>query len=48
MPGAHWSYFPSVLELVITFGFVTLGVLGYIYIVKRFPILAAGSPGTRT
>jgi Ni/Fe-hydrogenase subunit HybB-like protein len=48
MPGAHWSYFPSVLELVITLGFMTLGVLGYIYIVKRFPILAAGSPGTRT
>jgi Ni/Fe-hydrogenase subunit HybB-like protein len=47
MPGAHWSYFPSVLEMVITFGFITLGVVGYMYIVKRFPILAA-EPGTRT
>jgi Ni/Fe-hydrogenase subunit HybB-like protein len=45
MPGSHWSYFPSVAELVITIGFVTMGVVGYLLIVKRFPILAA-APGT--
>jgi Ni/Fe-hydrogenase subunit HybB-like protein len=46
MPGAHWSYFPSVLELIISFGFITMGIVGYLLIVKRFPILAA-APGTK-
>lgn len=39
MPGAHWSYFPSVPELVITIGLVSLEILAYIVIVRRFPIL---------
>ncbi len=42
-PGPQWSYFPSVLELTITVGFAALAVMGYIAIVKRFPIL----PGVR-
>lgn len=41
MPGTHFSYFPSVIELLITLGFVAMAVAGYIYFVKRFPILAA-------
>lgn len=41
MPGAHWSYFPSVIEMTITLGFVALAIMGYIYTVKRFPILTA-------
>jgi Ni/Fe-hydrogenase subunit HybB-like protein len=41
MPGTHFRYFPSVIELLITLGFVAMGVAGYIYFVKRFPILAA-------
>lgn len=43
-PPGHWSYFPSIPELIISLGFVGLAVLAYLYIVKRFPILAkAGS-----
>jgi Ni/Fe-hydrogenase subunit HybB-like protein len=42
MPGANWSYFPSVPELVITVGLVSFEILAYIVIVKMFPILAAG------
>jgi len=41
MPGAQWSYFPSVAELTITTGLVAFEVLAYIVIVKTFPILAA-------
>lgn len=41
MPGTNFKYFPSVIELLITLGFVAMGVAGYIYFVKRFPILAA-------
>jgi Ni/Fe-hydrogenase subunit HybB-like protein len=40
MPGTHFAYFPSVIELFITLGFVAMAVAGYIYFVKRFPILA--------
>jgi Ni/Fe-hydrogenase subunit HybB-like protein len=40
-PGAHWSYFPSVPEMMITIGLVAFEVLAYIVIVKTFPILAA-------
>jgi len=40
-PGANWSYFPSVPELVITIGLVAFEVLAYVVIVKTFPILAA-------
>lgn len=39
MPGAQWSYFPSVLEMLVTVAFASLAVMGYIVIVKRFPIL---------
>lgn len=38
-PGAHWSYFPSVTELLVTFGLVAGEVMLYIVIVKRFPII---------
>jgi Ni/Fe-hydrogenase subunit HybB-like protein len=40
MPGSEYSYFPSVSEILVTLGFTGLAVLGYIVIVKRFPILA--------
>lgn len=43
MPGGNFSYFPSVLELLITFGFVAMAVMGYLYFVKRFPILSERS-----
>ncbi len=38
-PGAHWSYFPSVGEMLATLGLVSIEILGYILIVRLFPIL---------
>jgi Ni/Fe-hydrogenase subunit HybB-like protein len=43
-PGPGWSYFPSVLELCITFGVVLFEVVLYIFIVKTFPILTGNLP----
>ena len=41
-PGAHWSYFPSVPELLVTMGLVAAEVIAYVYIVRNFPILSGG------
>lgn len=41
MPGGQWSYFPSVVELVISFGFIAMAAWGYVFMIKRFPILEA-------
>jgi Ni/Fe-hydrogenase subunit HybB-like protein len=38
-PGAQWSYFPSVTEMLITVGLVSGEILVYIVIVKLFPII---------
>ena len=48
-PGPNFSYFPSVAELLITFGVFALEVVLYIAAVKVFPILggAAAAPQTR-
>jgi Ni/Fe-hydrogenase subunit HybB-like protein len=50
-PGAHWSYFPAVAETLLTVGLVSLEIMAYIVIVKRFPILrgapVAARPDTR-
>jgi Ni/Fe-hydrogenase subunit HybB-like protein len=46
-PGSNWSYFPSVPEVLITVGVVAFELMLYIFIVKRFPILAGRAPGTR-
>lgn len=43
---AGWHYFPSVSELLITFGMIAVEVLGYVLIVKFFPILEIPSMGT--
>jgi Ni/Fe-hydrogenase subunit HybB-like protein len=40
MPGANWSYFPSVPEMTVTIGLVSFEVLAYVVIVKTFPILS--------
>jgi Ni/Fe-hydrogenase subunit HybB-like protein len=40
MPGANWSYFPSVPEMAVTIGLVAFEVLAYVVIVKTFPILS--------
>ena len=42
-PGAQWSYFPAVPELLITFGIVALEIALYVAAVRTFPILA-GTP----
>jgi Ni/Fe-hydrogenase subunit HybB-like protein len=39
-PGAHWSYFPSVPEILISTGLVAAEIMAYIAIVRTFPILA--------
>jgi Ni/Fe-hydrogenase subunit HybB-like protein len=38
-PGDHWSYFPSVGETLATLGLVAIEILGYIVLVRFFPIL---------
>jgi Ni/Fe-hydrogenase subunit HybB-like protein len=43
-PGAHYSYFPSFAELMVTLGIVVLEVLLYVVLVKYFPILSAPAP----
>jgi Ni/Fe-hydrogenase subunit HybB-like protein len=45
-PGAHFSYFPSVPELLITLGILALELALYILAVKKLPILA-GEPRGR-
>ncbi len=42
-PGAGWSYFPSIPEMIVTFGLVAVEIMAYIVIVKRFPILAGAA-----
>jgi Ni/Fe-hydrogenase subunit HybB-like protein len=42
-PGAGWSYFPSVAEILITVGLVATETMAYLVIVRKFPILA-GAP----
>jgi len=42
-PGPGWSYFPSIPELLITLGVITLEFTLYIAIVKRFPILSGAA-----
>ncbi len=46
-PGRNWHYFPAIPELFITIGLVAAEVLAYLWIVKRFPVLAgrAGAAG---
>lgn len=48
-PGPGWTYFPAVPEMLVTLGIVALEVLGYVAIVKAFPVLsgAAQAPVSR-
>jgi hypothetical protein len=45
-PGAEWSYFPSLPEFAVTVGLVAGEIMGYLVLVKRFPILR-GAPTHR-
>jgi len=38
-PSAGYVYFPSVIELLVSIGLLSVEAIGFIYIVKRFPIL---------
>jgi Ni/Fe-hydrogenase subunit HybB-like protein len=47
-PGAGWSYFPSVLELIISLGLISMEIMIYIFLVKKLPVLSgASAPATR-
>jgi Ni/Fe-hydrogenase subunit HybB-like protein len=43
-PGPHWSYFPSVGEILVTVGLVAGELMAFILIVKLFPILTLETP----
>jgi Ni/Fe-hydrogenase subunit HybB-like protein len=48
-PGNNWIYFPSLPELLVTLGFVATETMVYVWIVRRFPILAGVTqPARRT
>jgi Ni/Fe-hydrogenase subunit HybB-like protein len=38
-PGEGWSYFPSFAEFMITVGIIALEILGYLVLVKIFPVM---------
>ena len=42
-PPAGYVYFPSMIEVLVSIGLLTVEVVGFIFIVKRFPILPARS-----
>lgn len=44
-PGPGWHYFPSVPEMFISIGLISMELAAYVFIVKRFPIL--GGAGER-
>jgi Ni/Fe-hydrogenase subunit HybB-like protein len=46
-PGIGWRYFPSVGEIVVTVGLASLGLAGFVLIVKKLPILALGHEGSK-
>jgi Ni/Fe-hydrogenase subunit HybB-like protein len=47
-PGDNWVYFPSLSEIFVTLGLVATETVAYVFIVKKFPILAGVStPATR-
>ncbi|HET7775046.1 MAG TPA: Ni/Fe-hydrogenase cytochrome b subunit, partial [Azospira sp.] len=39
--GDGWHYFPSIAEMLVTFGMFAIEVFGYIVITRRFPVLAS-------
>ncbi len=38
-PRNGWHYFPTTPEILITLGVIAVELLGYLYVVKRFPVL---------
>ena len=46
-PSGNWSYFPAIPEVLITLGVIAFELILYIFIVKKFPILAGHDPAVR-
>ena len=44
-PAPGQTYFPSFLEIFITFGVIALEISMYYFIVKRYPILGGATAG---
>ncbi len=47
-PGRTWSYFPSVVEILVSVGLVAIELAAYVFIVKKFPILTGRADEART
>ena len=48
-PGTNWVYFPTLPELLVTLGLVATETMAYVWIVRKFPILAGvAMPASRT
>lgn len=45
-PPGHWTYFPSVPELMVTIGVIALEILLYLVFITVLPVLAAHAPAT--
>ena len=39
-PGAGYSYFPALPEILITVGMVAMEIMAFLFIVKQYPVLA--------
>jgi Ni/Fe-hydrogenase subunit HybB-like protein len=37
--GPGWTYFPALPEILITLSIIALELMGYLYFVKRYPVL---------
>jgi Ni/Fe-hydrogenase subunit HybB-like protein len=42
--GDGWSYFPSLPEIMVTVGFISMEVLAFIIVVRYLPVLPAQEP----
>ncbi len=40
-PGHGYHYFPAFQEIMITVGIIAIEIMGYLYFIKRFPVLPA-------
>lgn len=40
-PGPGWRYFPATGEILITLGLVSVELMAYLYLVKKYPVLPA-------
>ena len=43
VPGANAMYFPSAIEVLVALGFASIGIAGFLFMVKQFAILPASA-----